>query len=199
VIVIDLERWRRETGRRIASPIAGVLSRGRLTPDMLTIAGLLLSLLCAYLVVVGQLLLAGLVLLASGLCDMLDGALARHVAKSSRFGAILDSTLDRASEAAVFCALTVAYASKGSMLAGIVALAVLVGSFLVSYIRARAEGLGLQCRAGLFTRPERVIVLAAGLLTSYVMPALWVLLGGVYFTVIQRLAHVHKESRSAGV
>ncbi|MFW6126432.1 MAG: CDP-alcohol phosphatidyltransferase family protein [Chloroflexota bacterium] len=197
--MIELEQLRRGVGRRVSEPIARILVRMRFTPTVVSVAGLLLTFGCAYLIVEGRLLLAGLLLLASGACDMLDGAVARLTDTVSTFGGLLDSTLDRASDAVVFCALSVAYGRGDLILEAALALAVLIGSFLTSYIRARAEGLGLDCRTGLFTRPERVIVLAVGLLSGYVAPVLWVLLGGAYFTVAQRLVHVRKEARSQGV
>lgn len=197
--MIQLERLRRGLGRRVSNPVAGLLVRMRLTPTMVSVAGLLLTLGCAYLILEGRLLLAGLVLLLSGACDMLDGAVARLTGQVSTFGGLLDSTLDRASDAVVFCALSVAYAKDDLMLEAAVALAVLIGSFLTSYIRARAEGVGVDCRAGLFTRPERVIVLTVGLVSGYITPVLWVLLGGVYFTVTQRLVHVRRKACSEGV
>ncbi|MFW6151200.1 MAG: CDP-alcohol phosphatidyltransferase family protein [Chloroflexota bacterium] len=198
-MAVELEEVRRGIGRRVSWPIAQVLVRIGFTPTMVSVAGLLLTLGCAYLIVEGRLLLAGLVFAASGSADMLDGAVARLTGTVSTFGGLLDSTLDRASDAVVFCALSIAYGRQALIVEAALALAVLIGSFLTSYIRARAEGLGLDCRTGLFTRPERVIVVAVGLLSGYMGPALWLLLGGVYFTVAQRLVHVRKEARSQGV
>ncbi|GAI35917.1 unnamed protein product, partial [marine sediment metagenome] len=98
--------------------------------------------------------------------------LARFANQATKFGAILDSTVDRISEAAIFCGLLIWYLPKGATSEIVAIFAALIGSFLVSYIRARAEGLGLECRVGLFTRAERVIVLAVGLLVNQVFIAL---------------------------
>ncbi|GAI48957.1 unnamed protein product, partial [marine sediment metagenome] len=151
-----------------------------------------------YAIVTGYFLLGGALVLVSGLFDLLDGALARFTKQSTKFGAILDSTIDRLSEAAIFCGLLVWYMPKVATLEIVLIFAALIGSFLVSYIRARAEGLGLECRVGLFTRAERVIVLAVGLLVNQVFIALWVLVVFVYITVAQRLLYLRKQAKVRG-
>ncbi len=183
----------------ITNPIVTVLGKTKLKPNTLTFIELAISIGVAYAIVTGYFLLGGVLVLVSGLFDLLDGALARFTKQSTKFGAILDSAVDRISEAAIFCGLLIWYLPKEGATLEIVAIfAALIGSFLVSYIRARAEGLGLECRVGLFTRAERVIVLAVGLLVNQVFIALWVLVVFVYITVAQRLLYLRKQAKVRG-
>ncbi|MBA7503335.1 Phosphatidylinositol phosphate synthase [subsurface metagenome] len=192
----NLVEIRAAIASRITNPLVGILSKSRLKPNTLTFIELAISLGAAYAIVIGYFLLGGALVLVSGLFDLLDGALARFTKQSTKFGAILDSTIDRLSEAAIFCGLLVWYMPKVATLEIVLIFAALIGSFLVSYIRARAEGLGLECQVGLFTRAERVIVLAVGLLVNQVFIALWVLVVFVYITIAQRLLHLHEANKS---
>ncbi|MCK4402211.1 MAG: CDP-alcohol phosphatidyltransferase family protein [Dehalococcoidia bacterium] len=194
----SLAELRGNLASRITNPLVGILSKSRLKPNTLTFIELAISIGAAYAIVIGYFLLGGVLVLVSGLFDLLDGALARFTKQSTKFGAILDSTIDRLSEAAIFCGLLVWYMPKVATLEIVLIFAALIGSFLVSYIRARAEGLGLECRVGLFTRAERVIVLAVGLLVNQVFIALWVLVVFVYITVAQRLLYLRKQSKVKG-
>jgi len=194
--MVDLLEIRKTIGSRITDPMVGVLSQSGIKPNALTFISLVLSIAAAYFIVTSHFLLGGASVLVSGLFDLLDGALARFTKQTTKFGAILDSTFDRVSEAAIFCGLLIWYVPKGAILEAVAILAALIGSFLVSYIRARAEGLGLECRVGLFTRAERVIVLAIGLLVNQVFIALWVLIVFVYITVAQRLLYLWKQRNS---
>ena len=164
---MNLPDIRRNLADRITSPIVRILSKSGITPNILTLTNLALNIVAAYVIATGHLLLGGVLILGSGLFDLLDGALARFTKQTTRFGAVLDSTVDRVSEAATLCGLLIWYVpQEGASLKIVLILVVLIGSFLVSYIRARAEGLGWQCQVGLFTRAERVIVLAIGLLIN---------------------------------
>jgi CDP-diacylglycerol--glycerol-3-phosphate 3-phosphatidyltransferase len=175
-----------------------MLSKSGIKPNALTFIGLALNIAAAYVIAIGHFLPGGILVLISGLFDLLDGALARLTEQTTQFGAILDSTVDRISEAAILCGVLIWYMPKGATLEIVLLFAVLIGSFLVSYIRARAEGLGLQCQVGLFTRAERVIVLAIGLLVNQVFIALCVLAVFVYVTVIQRLVYLRKQAKIGG-
>jgi CDP-diacylglycerol--glycerol-3-phosphate 3-phosphatidyltransferase len=153
----------------------------------------------------GHFVPGGILVLVAGLFDLLDGAVARFTKRSTKFGAILDSTVDRVSEAAILAGLLVWYVRQQASLEGVgleivlvLIFAVLVSSFLVSYLRARAEGLGLQCQIGLFTRAERVIVLAIGLLVDQVFVALCILVAFVSITVVQRLVYLRKQAATGG-
>ena len=190
---------RRNAAHRITNPMVGILSKTKITPNALTILNLAINLAAAYVIATGHFLLGGVLILVAGLFDLLDGALARFKGRPTRFGAILDSTVDRISEAAILCGLLVWYAPQQAATSKILLIfGVLIGSFLISYIRARAEGLGWQCQVGLFTRAERVIVLAVGLLTSQTLIALCVLAVFVLITVIQRLIYLWSREKSEG-
>jgi CDP-diacylglycerol--glycerol-3-phosphate 3-phosphatidyltransferase len=191
---VNLIRIRDSAAFFITKPFVKVLSRGKISPNALTLMGLAINLGAAYSVAVGHFLLGGGLILVSGLFDLLDGALARTAGRATKFGALLDSTVDRASEAAIFCGLLFWASARGSEATIVLASAVLIGSFLISYIRARAEGLDMKCKVGLFTRAERVIVLAVGLLSGQVHIALWILVVFIYLTVLQRLFYVQKQT-----
>ncbi len=190
----NLTQLRKNLALQVTGPVVQVLSKSGLTPDILTFIGLGITIAAAYFLAVGQFFFGGILILVAGLFDILDGALARFTKQATKFGAILDSTVDRISEAATLFGLLIWYIPKVSTLEIILIFLVLVGSFLVSYIRARAEGLGLECQVGLFTRAERVIVLAIGLLVGQVLIALSILLVFTYVTVIQRLVYLRKET-----
>jgi CDP-diacylglycerol--glycerol-3-phosphate 3-phosphatidyltransferase len=190
---------RRNLAYRITNPIVGILSKSGITPNALTFINLAMSIVAAYVIATNHLVLGGVLVLVSGLFDLLDGALARFTKQTTKFGAILDSTVDRISEAATFCGLLIWYVpQEGASLKIVLIFVVLIGSFLVSYIRARAEGLGWQCQVGLFTRTERVIVLAIGLLINQIFIALCVLVVFVFITVVQRLVYLWKQAKIEG-
>jgi len=189
---------RRNLAYRITNPIVGILSKSGITPNALTLINLALNIVAAYVIATGHFLLGGGLVLVSGLFDLLDGALARFTKQTTKFGAILDSTVDRISEAAILCGLLIWYLARGGRLEIVLIFAVLIGSFLVSYVRARAEGLGWQCQIGLFTRAERVIVLAIGLLINQIFIALCVLVVFVFTTVVQRLVYLWKQGKIKG-
>jgi len=190
---------RRNLAYRITNPIVGILSKSGITPNALTFINLALNIVAAYVIATGHFLLGGVLVLVSGLFDLLDGALARFTKQTTKFGAILDSTVDRISEAATLCGLLIWYVpQEGASLKIALIFAVLIGSFLVSYVRARAEGLGWQCQVGLFTRAERVIVLAIGLLINQIFIALCVVVVFVFITVVQRLVYLWKQGKIEG-
>ena len=175
-----------------------VLARTPVTPSAVTWFGFILALGAAALVITSHLFAAGFVVLIAGFFDLLDGALARRMEQATPFGAVLDSTLDRLSEAVVLLAILVSF--SGTPLLVLLVFLALLGSLLVSYIRARAEAVGLECRLGLFTRPERVVVLALGLLLSHLANALVIALVIIvvfsFVTVGQRLVYVWQQRKS---
>ncbi len=186
-----LPDFRKGAARRLSSVPARFLV-GRMSPNALSLVGFLLSLLAASQVALGHLLWGGLLVLLAGFVDLLDGAVARLGGQATPFGAVLDSALDRLSEAAVLLGLVVHFG--GSSMVYLV-YAVLVGSFLVSYIRARGEGLGLVMETGLFTRGERVVVLALGLVFPVVLwPALALIALLSWFTVGERLFSIWQKT-----
>jgi len=176
-------------------PIASSLHRLGVTPNALTVSGLLLQAINAWLLATGHLPLAGLLILLFSAVDSLDGTLARLSGQTSRFGAFLDSVVDRFAESVVFFGLLVHFARTGQQEELYLSYLAVIGSIMVSYARARAEGLGLDCEVGWFSRVERVIVLSAGLLLGLVRPVLWLLAIVTIVTVLQRMLHVYRHTR----
>ncbi len=174
--------------RRITDPIVGVLARTGVSPNQLTVLGFLGNVGAGVLAARGEFLPAGLVMLAFASLDLLDGALARATGRASAFGAVLDSTLDRLSEAAVLGGLIFYYASRGDREEVVLCFVAITGSIVVSYVRAQALANGLDLRDGLFTRAERVLLLGGGLIISPILRIiLWILAIMSYATVVQRL------------
>ena len=180
-----------------ARPLARVglaLHRLGVSADAVTLAGFALTLLAALFIARGRLQEGGLLLLISLPLDALDGAVARAAQRDSRFGGVLDSTLDRYADAAMFAALVYYFASLGQMEHLALALLALVGSYGVSYVRARAGEAGIELREGLFTRLERALVLLLALLIpGLLLPGLWLLALGCNLTALQRLWLVYRQ------
>jgi CDP-diacylglycerol--glycerol-3-phosphate 3-phosphatidyltransferase len=173
--------------KRLTDPVGRTLARNGVTPNMITTAGLAGAVVAAVLVARGEFLAGGIVMMAAAALDLLDGIVARASGRVTLFGGVFDSLCDRLSEAAVLGGLLFRLASQGKREEVMLAFAAVVGSLLVSYLRARAEAAGLQLREGLFTRPERVIVLGVGLVVGQVRIALWILAVLANLTVLQRL------------
>lgn len=190
-----ITQWLQDWGRRIARRVAQVFARTPVTPNMLTIFGFLLNVVVAALLATGNLIPGGIMIIVAGVFDMLDGALAKVTNRSSDFGAFLDSVVDRYSEATVLFGLLLYYyqqPNQEGLIEIVLIYVILVGSMMISYARARAGALQISNEVGLMARPERVILLAVGLLVnSYLlMPVLWVLAIGTQFTALQRVFHV---------
>lgn len=173
--------------RRITDPIVAVVARTGATPNHLTALGLLGNVGAGVLAARGEFLAAGILLLAASALDLLDGALARATGRASTFGAILDSVLDRLSEAAVLGGLAFYYTQRGDREEIALCFAALAGSIMVSYVRARAQASGLEMKEGLFTRAERVLLLGGGLIIDQMRIALWILAIMSNATAVQRL------------
>lgn len=170
----------------VLDPIVRLLAALRVTPTMLTTLGFLGNVAAAALVVQGWLLAAGVAVLAFSALDLLDGALARATGRASRFGALYDSTLDRLSEAAVLFGICWYMLDLGDRTGALLAFLAVVGSLMVSYVRARSEGLGQPLRDGLFTRSERVVITGVALIFGWLIPALWILAVFTLLTAAQR-------------
>lgn len=182
-----LTQWARRSSRAILEPIARFVSRTGISPNVITVIGFLLTVGVAYVLSLGRLQLGGVLILAAAAFDALDGSLARLVGRTSRFGAFLDSTLDRFSEAVIYLGLFVYLIGQDSTLELVLIYATIVGSLMVSYARARAEGIGVPLKHGLMTRLERVGLLVVGLIFNQLTLALWVLAILSNFTAIQRM------------
>jgi CDP-diacylglycerol--glycerol-3-phosphate 3-phosphatidyltransferase len=180
----------------LTSRIGRWLSAWGIHPDLITLVGLVFVAVAAVVIARGQFLAGAIILIVGMPLDALDGAVARAMNRRDRFGALWDSTLDRYADGFIFLALAYYYSGRGDQTA--VALCVLagMGTQLVSYVRARAEGLNLTCKVGLFTRMERVVVILLMLITGWVMAGLWVLAIGTNFTVFQRVWHVYRTMKN---
>jgi CDP-diacylglycerol--glycerol-3-phosphate 3-phosphatidyltransferase len=179
--------WKRRISVRVTTPLAKLLAHTPITPNVLTWMGFLLTCIAAVIISRGYLLWGGIWVLVAGFMDMLDGALARNTGRVSRFGAVLDSTLDRLSEGVVLLGVIFILARDGSELGAVLAGATLTLSFSVSYIRARSEGMGVECSEGWFTRTERVIVIALGLMLNQIILSLFIVATLSLITATQRL------------
>lgn len=198
-----------ESARSILTPLVAALARAGITPTAVTLFGLGLNVLCGVVIGSGRAAAGGWILIAAGICDALDGQLARRTGRTSRFGAFLDSTVDRIDETAVLAGIAAFFSRSGGVVLGgvhlsgtalaVVALLALAGSLITSYTRARAEGLGLDCKVGVFERPERVVVTVLGLLLGAVPLAIAMLLVLVlsWVTVWQRVQHVRRRTSEA--
>jgi CDP-diacylglycerol---glycerol-3-phosphate 3-phosphatidyltransferase len=193
--------------RSLASRSVTGLARTRVTPNVLTTAGVSLCLAAAVLVPFENrspwlvYWLAAGVFVVGSLLDILDGALARAGGKSTPFGAFLDSTTDRVGEGAVLAAIALVFAQQGRYWAVVVAFAAVVGSFLVSYTRAKAEALGLRGDVGFGSRAERVVVITAGLVFAPWGGLPWAIVAlcaTAWLTVVQRILHVRTQLSSGG-
>ena len=181
---------------RVTDPLVAPLAAIGVTPNMISVAGFAGNIGAAVLAASGYFFFAGIVMLVSSALDLLDGALARKTGTVTKFGAVFDSVLDRLSEAAVLGGLTYHFTQVGGSTTEIaLSYAAIVGSIMVSYVRARAEGLGLTLREGLFTRAERVILLAAALIIGHgvLLWALWVLAILSHVTAVQRVFTVWQK------
>jgi CDP-diacylglycerol---glycerol-3-phosphate 3-phosphatidyltransferase len=177
------------------------LIESRLTPNGISMTGLALNLLAAVLVTQRLFLLAGLAFIVGSVMDTLDGRYSRMSGKGTPFGAFLDSTLDRAEEGIVLATVAAYFASLGDELAAAAVVVCVIGSLMVSYTRARAEALGVECKVGLATRPVRVVIISVGLVfaegasivdVELLEPAIYVLAALTSVTVLQRVLHVRR-------
>jgi CDP-diacylglycerol--glycerol-3-phosphate 3-phosphatidyltransferase len=181
------------------------LIESRLTPNAISITGLVLNVAAAVLITQRLFFLAGMTFIVGSVMDMLDGRYSRMSGKGTPFGAFLDSTLDRIEEGIVLTAIAAYFAERGDELAVAAVVLVVLGSLMVSYTRARAEALGVECKVGLATRPVRVVILSIGILFAkgagigdfeLLAPAIYLMAALTAFTVVQRVWHVRRELRS---
>lgn len=178
----------------VLNGVARFLLEKKFTPNQLTLAGLGLNVLAGWFYGIGLFFLGGIVTLLAGLGDLLDGPLARLGGKTSPFGAFLDSTVDRYSDFFLFGGLVLHFAAVESWGACLASLGIILGSFVTSYTKARAESLIPVCSVGMFERAERVLLVALGSLVPPLMPwVLGILLLGTHLTALQRILFVKKS------
>jgi CDP-diacylglycerol---glycerol-3-phosphate 3-phosphatidyltransferase len=180
------------------------LIESRLTPNAISMTGLVLNVAAAALILERHFVLGALAFIVGSIMDTLDGRYSRMSGKGSLFGAFLDSTLDRVEEGVVIAAVAWHFADAGEDVAAAACVLVVLGSLMVSYTRARAEALGVECKVGIATRPVRVVILSAGLLfaegeliadVNLLPAAIYVMAGLTAFTTLQRVWHVRTELR----
>ena len=178
------------------------LIESRLTPNAISLTGLVLCLVAAGLVFAEYYFLGGLAFILGSVCDTLDGRYSRMSGKGTSFGAFLDSTLDRMEEGIVLTAVAFQFSQGGDDWAVAAVVVAVLASLMVSYTRARAEALGVECKVGIADRAVRVVILSAGLVLAkgagilgvdLLEPAVWLLAGLSVITVGQRIFHVRKE------
>ena len=182
---------------RFADPVAALFVRLRVKPNQLTIIGLVFSLLSALAYARGQIPLGGVLLGLAGLLDLLDGSVARLSDQATLFGAFLDSVMDRYSDLTVLLGILYFYVQLNRTPEVFLAMATLVGSSMVSYTRARAEGVGVQCEVGWMERGERVLILVFGSLVDLLPVTLWILAPLINWTAFRRIYHTWRVTREA--
>jgi len=178
------------------------LIESRLTPNAISLTGLVGNLIAAALILQEHFVLAGVAFVLGSLCDMFDGRYSRMSGKGTPFGAFLDSTLDRVEEGVVLAAVAAWFAKNSDELAVGATVLTVVGSYMVSYTRARAEALGVECKVGIASRAVRVVMLSAGLLFAageivpdfdLLEPAIYAMAALTVFTTFQRIFHVRRQ------
>ena len=178
------------------APVAkGILCLGA-SPNQVSVCGFVLNVVTAWLIASDHLVAAGVLYLIAGTLDMLDGILARLAGNATRFGAFLDSTIDRVSEGVVFAAIGYRFALEGAAINSAVVVLALLGSFLVSYTRSKAEGLSVECKVGIGTRAERVVLVAVGLIAGLLTQVIYLIAFLTAITIVQRVLLVRHELRT---
>ena len=190
------------TGAEMRALARSRLIESRLTPNAISLTGLVGNLVAAALILQEHFVLAGVAFVLGSLCDMLDGRYSRMSGKGTPFGAFLDSTLDRIEEGVVLAAVAAWFAKSSDDVAVAATVLAVVGSYMVSYTRARAEALGVGGQVGIASRAVRVVILSAGLLLAdeelvpgvdLLEPAIYVIAALTVFTTFQRVWHVRRQ------
>ncbi len=179
----------------LLDPIGGFLTRLGIMPNTITILGLIGNTIGAYQIASGQMTWGGIIVLLMGPIDALDGAMARLRGEPTAFGAFVDSVTDRYSELVILAGLLIHFLLTGNLLAAGVTYFAAAGSVLVSYTKARAEGLGFDCNVGILTRVERYLVLAPGLVFNIPVIAVWIIAVLANLTAFQRILYVRSQAR----
>jgi CDP-diacylglycerol--glycerol-3-phosphate 3-phosphatidyltransferase len=179
------------------NPIVKTAIKFNLNPNMFTTIGFILGCIAACFIAIGQLKVTGLIIILSGIFDTIDGKLARASGKVTKFGALFDSTLDRYSEVIFFFGMAFYFIRTGWYLTSVAIAVGLGGSLMVSYVRARAEGLGFDCNVGIMQRAERLLILAFGALIHLyaLVGAIWVIAIMSNVTAVQRIIHIRNVDR----
>ena len=186
-----LSKYGRQWMQRPVAWIVDWLHRHGVTPNAVTYTAFVFTVVISIPLAMGAFRIGGALLIVASLLDLVDGSLARATAQSSKFGAFLDSTLDRYSESVTFLALTFYYSGiPDSQWEIVLVFLTVVGSLMVSYTRARAEALNVECKEGILQRPERIFLLIVGLITGWMLPVLLIMAVLTNGTAIQRIYQV---------
>jgi phosphatidylinositol phosphate synthase len=204
----ETDRPSRQRGAEMREEVRNRLIESRLTPNAISLTGFVGNVIAAVLVTQRYFFLAGVAFVLGSICDTLDGRYSRMSGKGTPFGAFLDSTLDRVEEGIVLTAVAAYFSSRGNDFAVAAVVWTVLMSLMVSYTRARAEALGVECKVGVATRAIRVVIISAGLILAkganvvdveLLEPAVYVLAALTLFTTFQRMAHVRRELNAAAV
>jgi CDP-diacylglycerol--glycerol-3-phosphate 3-phosphatidyltransferase len=182
----------RKRFKHLADPVGAFLNRLGLTPNTMTILGLIGNTIGAYFLMQNQMVIGGLIILLMGPVDALDGTMARLRGEPKPFGAFVDSVTDRYSELVIFLGLLLYYNQQGDWINTLGVYLAAAGSVMVSYVRARAQSLGFEAKVGILTRVERYAVLAPTLILNIPMVGIWIIAVLANITAIQRIVHVRR-------
>jgi CDP-diacylglycerol--glycerol-3-phosphate 3-phosphatidyltransferase len=179
----------------LTNPLIKILSRWGIKPNAVTVAGVITTACAAVIILLGYIRWGGVLILLGGLCDMIDGILARYTHTSTRFGALLDSTIDRYAEFVMFFGIAAYFFFETDYWSLVAVFLALCGSLMVSYTRARAEGLGFEAKIGLMQRAERIVIIGLGALIHPVAlkVAIWLVAFFANYTAAQRIMYIYKQ------
>lgn len=180
-------------GHSLDAPLGFIAKRIPFSPNTLTVTGFVITVIASF-VIPFNIRLGGVLIMIGGIFDMLDGVVARTSGKTTKFGAFLDSVLDRYSDAFLFLSIAWYLAAHGDHTGSFLSIGTMLGALLISYTRARAEGLGESCHTGIMERPERIILLIFATVIGWLVPILWVMLILTHITVLQRAYYVWKRT-----
>lgn len=183
-------------GHFLDKPLEPLAKRIKIQPNLITVTGFVVTVLGS-VVIAKYLMLGGVVIMVGSLMDMFDGIVARTHGKETGFGAFLDSVLDRYADAAIFLGLAWYLGGKADHAGVFLSLGTMVGALVISYTKARAEGLGIGCETGIMERPERIVLLVFGAITGWIMPVLWIMFFLTHLTALQRIYHVWRSMKRA--
>jgi CDP-diacylglycerol--glycerol-3-phosphate 3-phosphatidyltransferase len=184
---------------KIMSPLISFFTKWSISPNAISIAGLIITSFAAAAFTVGRIRLGGILVLLGGLCDTFDGSIARSAGSATHFGAFVDSVIDRYCELVMFFGITAHFVWVEDYLTSIVAFVALCGSIMVSYCRARAESLGFEAKIGIMQRPERIVLLGFGALIHIIAfkIAIWAIAILANATALQRIRYTSKQNQTA--
>jgi len=181
-------------GHLLDAPLSSLAKKINVNPNFITIAGFIITIFAAA-TLPQNLAVGGILILCGGFFDMLDGVIARVNNRATNFGAFLDSVLDRYSDAFLLLGFAWYFFKNDSITGLFLSVGTMIGALIISYAKARAEGLGKNCHTGLMERPDRIIFMVFGAVTGWVLPVMWLMLILTHITVIQRILYVRKVMR----